>query len=488
MERMHLESLVIEQQLSLLTSGRLFEFLKQRHAESELELIPQDDVMQAMTLFEENASNPSRLVLYQEPTLSSIKSSDETETLALVRRVSSPYIDYLLDRWTRLQEIRRTQQPTVDSDYSSDEENAPSAVHSNGLHSPIGPVLTHIDEEPESMPSTQRNTPSPIPIPDRIRRAYGPASPTSPEIQQPKSWSSRSSSYFPAMPVRPPASAGSSPQTRAGAPFPPSSKAQQTFPPPTRPPAAPSVSSPLAPSSVPGQVPASMKPKILWRLRMGSHCWDFENERATNSNTPLDPSQVQEDRHVSTEIMARFVSEEAIQEQKYRYDRVQVDTGDGRRTKMEPLFLIRKVLTFAEVDALVQRTQQRYEQRYKRSRPIPHFDRSASAPLPAPGAAYLKAPPDPHRGHSKSSGRRHHEEREPRSSVSNDSDTDTDLSAAAASGKRRSRKGSRSSARGSSAGETNSKGRKTALNMRNVAAGAGFAALLEGVAEGLGAI
>lgn len=488
MERIILEGLIVDQQLSFLNAGQLFDTLHQRHTDSMMQLIPHNQSMQAMTLFEENAPNPGRLIKYQEESLSTVRASSESERLAIVRRVSSPYIDLLLERWTRILEIRRSQQPRVDEDESSEEEEgSPIASHSNGIHSPLGPILTHIDENlPEPVPRSNLTSPIPIPVQERVRRAYGPGSPTSPLAPQATSWTGagRSPSYFPAPPVRPPASAGNSPRasfSSKGAVPPqfvsPIMQSPRTFSSPRS--VAPPVASPQ-PSATP-----PLKPKIYWRLRMGDKFWDFENEVPVNSNTNLDPSQIQEERRIYTDILGKFVSQEAIEDMKYRYERVNADMGDGRRTNLQTLFCIRRALTFAEVEALVRRTQQRFEQRFKKPRPNPHLDRTVSSPLPQPGL-YLQTPVDHHRSSSRKSRDYYDDYDRPRSSrssgASHESDTDTDRSG----DRKHSQRDSSSSSKRKSGSEP--KNRQTAKNMRNVAAGAGFAALLEGVVESLGAI
>lgn len=324
LERMQLESLVVEQQLAFLHASQLFEVYHHLHSDPGLQLIAMDETAQAMTLFEEFAPNPSKLITYQDPNLvAAAKAKNETERLAMVRRASSPYIDYLLERWTRIVEIRRSQQPTVDSDDSSGEDVRPGPKHSNGVRGAPGPILTHIDEDDEPMitSSPMTSTPaSPVGIPERTRRPRGPMSPTSPS-----SWNGRSSSYFPAPPVKPPASAGTSPRV--------------------------SFSSSNTPRPVmlpnPPQAPAQDgKKRIQWRLCLGGHYWDHENERVVNSNTQLDPSQVPADKNASTDILASYISEEAIEDLGYHYTRVSIPKNDSRQTKFETLYRIRRALLF----------------------------------------------------------------------------------------------------------------------------------------------
>ncbi|KAF2094041.1 hypothetical protein NA57DRAFT_60690 [Rhizodiscina lignyota] len=460
LEKMQLECLVVEQQLSFLRAAQLFDIYHRRHADSGLQLIPLDQSAQALTLFEEHAPNPSKLSKYQDSTLVGTRAANETERLAMVRRASSPYIDYLLERWTRLLEIRRSQQPRVDSDDSSDDETPPGTTYSNGLKSPPGPILTHIDEEEDEV---TRSTPtSPIGIPERMRRPRAPMSPTSPS-----SWNGRTASYFPAPPVKPPSSTGSSPRTSFSA---------SSTPRPVRQPN-------------PEQVQDGRK-SIHWRLRVGNKYWDHENERVINSNTQLDPSQVHVEKNSGTDILATYASETAIEDMGYSFDRVKVPRNDGGQTKMETLYCIRRALTFPEVEALVGRSNRLWEQRYKKPRPQlshPALDRSVSSPLPIPGlasASRLQTPRDYHRSTARSTSQRRDEyrPRSSRSSPSNTSNTsDSDRDGPTVS---RSRDGSRSSTRSRRDSHGSSKkGSKTGSNLSKVAAGAGVAALLEGLFE-----
>jgi hypothetical protein len=96
--------------------------------------------------------------------------------------------------------------------------------------------------------------------------------------------------------------------------------------------------------------PAEQRKRIQWRLRLGKNYWDHENEKVIYTNTQLDPSQVPPDRNSSTDILAMYISEDAIEDMGYRFERVSVPRGSGGgQTKMETLFCIRRPLTFVRL-------------------------------------------------------------------------------------------------------------------------------------------
>lgn len=227
------------------------------------------------------------------------------------------------------------------------------------------------------------------------------------------------------------------------------------------------------------------QPSISWRLRLGDKFWDFENERPVRSNTTLIPSQVREERDVFTDIGNKFVSERALENANYRYERLKVDTSSGRYA--ETIFSIRRALTYSEVAALVLFTQDDYERRFKRPRPSTylHTRQQRHSALPPDLSYSSKSPPSP------KDGLDNHDDTLCSSQSSSDdyeSDTNTDYYS-----ERRSSSSSRSMRRASSrgnSGRTLSSGTKRSKGREasSVVAGAGIAALLEGVVEGLGSL
>jgi hypothetical protein len=69
------------------------------------QLLPNPNHYRAL---DEREVNPLALVPYQEPSLSQAHPAHtEIEDLARVRHVAQPYVDMLLHRWTRLEEMNR---------------------------------------------------------------------------------------------------------------------------------------------------------------------------------------------------------------------------------------------------------------------------------------------------------------------------------------------------------------------------------------------
>lgn len=455
-DRLQLQGLVMEQQLAFLKACELFDVYQKATDDSDPRYITQDQGSLALTLFEDHAPNPRRLMRYQENELAAKRSAQtETQRLALVRRVSSPYIDFLLNRWTRLRDIRKQQQPSIDSDDSSDDDRTPQPTHSNGSRGPPGPILTHIDEvDDEHQDRSPSRSPMPIPDPAVRSRAQ-----ISPGVSPSTSWKQDSPAYYGAAPpVRPPGSGAYSTPVSPRVSF------------SSGPNARPQLSPMSSPNSAQRPVQTA---RIAWRLRVNQKVWDHENENIVKQNCPEHPSQIDMQRNpASTEILATYVSEDAIRDKGYLFDRFMTDISNGRNPQFEPVYIIRRPLTFTQVKELVKRTEERYEQRFKKARPRPHLEHSATAPLPTPGR-YLQTPPDHRRSTSKGL-----DDRRRGSNVSSMTNSGSDYERDYRSGSRQRRS---SSSMPSSKSSNDQKGSSTGKNIQKFAAGAGIAALLDGL-------
>ncbi|KAF1815844.1 hypothetical protein P152DRAFT_198925 [Eremomyces bilateralis CBS 781.70] len=156
-ERLQLQSLIIEQQLCILNTHQL-------HLDYRLDNVPSRS--QVLTVLEERQPCPQHLVSYQEESLVAIDvDNTESQRLEVVRKVAGSYIDELLRRWTRLEEIeqdirqeefqtraqqeremqtvsrRASQQPSVEED--DEEHNLKHPVPKNCAP---GPLLTPMSE------------------------------------------------------------------------------------------------------------------------------------------------------------------------------------------------------------------------------------------------------------------------------------------------------------------------------------------------------
>jgi hypothetical protein len=404
-ERLQMESLVIEQQLSLLRSYKLYENFKQRVANTPL-LLSQSQHSQALVRRDEYGPTPMALVRYQEPSLARVKPSvNEMEDLVRIRRISSPFVDILLSRWTKLSDIEDRMQrlnmetpsplsstgsmsqhpqrlerrnsnwrpPNVESDDSDSDDGVPRNRRPRLHVSTPGPVLMPVGGDEES------DVISPIPVPGAgLRPSRGPFSPAALS----SSWapSSNTGNYFPT--GGSPQSATSRPRQSPG----PSPRTSFSSEAPTRPITAfKPTDSALQPSQQQPQ-----RQGIPYRLRQRQNYWDFLDNMLIGANTQISHSSAMRERNGNayTEIMSEFVSSKALRKGRYEYTRIQKDIGDRHRTRLETCYCIEGALSFNEILRLVDRTREiRYPppRSSRSSRPAPpSLDRSYTAPVTIP--------------------------------------------------------------------------------------------------------
>lgn len=358
-ERVQMEILIIEQQMSLVSASKLFDELRRSEAFSLPPLLTEGDSSKSIMPIEDQTKQIAKvenLSQYQEPSLAKLDVlTPDTECLIMVHRVSASYIKEVLKKWTRLREIeerldhtereidarrkqdqserRKSQQPTVESDDSDDQLGAlPGIKQSNPRFA--APTPRHA---PSAGPLFPDSPTMPIPVP---KTTFGPTAPLSPASSSQYGVSPKSSGVFPS-PQQSPRSSLSSLPTRAAA----------------------AVKMHNEDESVDLEIP--------WRLCLRTQYWEYIDGKVERTNSEYPSSKALNDRNTSTEIMASWVCREAIEEVGYKYETLKKERNDGRRTKLETCFSISRPLAFPEVERLVERTVEIYRQNQRQSQRSP---------------------------------------------------------------------------------------------------------------------
>jgi hypothetical protein len=126
--------------------------------------------------------------------------------------------------------------------------------------------------------------------------------------------------------------------------------------------------------------------EIPWVLCTRKYYWKFVDAKQVSSNTDQASSLAFLERSSWTEIMASWVTKEAIREAGFRYTQVQNDRKDGRRTRPETCFCIERPLQFDQVKRLVERTVEMYRKTAPFTPPPPQVRRSSFHRPPPPNA------------------------------------------------------------------------------------------------------
>ena len=406
-ERLQMQALIIEQQMSLIRVSRLYQELSLNKA-AFLEGFPHQgsDIVQ----YDQREANPRALVPYQEMSLSQARpATTETEDLVRVKRIARQYVENLLHRWTRLEEMEqrvveegsprqhgsgsdrgRWEQPSVESDSEDDDgyrRDGPPRLAVNSA----GPVLMPVNEDI----NLDRGTPSPA---SSVPRSQGINIPRSPGVNVPPSLGinippSPGINLSPPQGINAPRSPGINAQ-RGSAPvnaptprrhstanhspsqnnpyFPqtpsPSMPHRNRYSPAPSPLSSPRTSfsgeAPPTPRDSSGslrgepvQPPTPPGPAIPWRLKLNQATWDFHGPSIADSNTAASYVGALSDRNTVTELMAEYVSRRALDQREYQYQAVQKDMGDGRRTRFVKCFLVRHALVWNDVLDLVRLTE-----------------------------------------------------------------------------------------------------------------------------------
>lgn len=316
-EKQQLETLIIDQQMTILLASKLFE-----QARPDARLLMENDSSLSLSRVDENKTKPSDLVKYQDKYIASLdtQTSDEEHWLASVCGVAKSQLDRLLERWTSLRQFeetlledkrkkqakqRESQQPFVESDSEDDIGTIPKFAGAG------------IDLD---LPAHQR--------PDAVQ----------PLFSEPAS-----------LPIPVP----------TPAPTPTPSQSHASLPPSPR----------TSISTLPVEAAAAVEAKeedgeldleIPWTLRTRRHFWKYIDGKVQESNTDMPTSEAFRHRYSWTEVQASWVSPEALKEAGHPFTRVRKEIPDGRRTKSETWFCIDRPLTFDEVQRLVERTVELY--------------------------------------------------------------------------------------------------------------------------------
>lgn len=365
-EKTQLETMVIEQQSSILSAFRVHVHSSQADAL----LLTESECSQSLIIADQEESpKPADLYRYQDKSVAGMDSSDCIETAGLLSicGIATPYSQNLLDRWTSLPQfddrIRAAErdaqiekkerlQPMVESD-DEDETDPSRTLSGNGAR-----MATSRKSDSIQPLFTEAHG---IPVPTR-EHSFGPAAPPSPAAS-PRA--SRSSVIAPVNEEESPTSPRSSI------------------------------------SSLPVDAAAAVEAKeddddidleIPWTLCTRKHYWKYIDNKIVRSDTDQPPMTAFAERNSWTEIMASWVCKEAIREAGYRVTQVQKEKRDGRRTKFETCFCVEKPLQFQQVKQLVERTVELYRQRKPATPPPPpppavrrsSFNRPPSSPLNVP--------------------------------------------------------------------------------------------------------
>ncbi|KAF2710493.1 hypothetical protein K504DRAFT_361164, partial [Pleomassaria siparia CBS 279.74] len=328
-EKMQLETLVIEQQTSILSASTLY-----APTRPDARLLMEVDSSQSLisTQGANSILNPADLFRYQVRFVEGLDAlyTTENDWLLAICGESKTHFEHLLDRWTRLRQLqeriddeermvelqrRESLQPTVESDV----EDGVVAGNNNARLTTPTPGRTAAGG---MQPLFTETTTFPIPVPDSN---LGPTTSFSPasldDGTSPGSSGNLLSSVM---------AAGYS-----------------------------AVSPRSSISSLPAEAAAAIEAKenddevnleIPWRICTRQHYWDFVDNKLVKKNTHHPPPTPVSDRNGSTEILASWVCKEAITEAGFKYTKAQRDRPEGgRRTKYETLFVIQQSLSFHQV-------------------------------------------------------------------------------------------------------------------------------------------
>ncbi|KAF1838312.1 hypothetical protein BDW02DRAFT_565133 [Decorospora gaudefroyi] len=357
-EKVQLETLIIQQQLAILSASNSYHEAPRPDAR----LLMEADSSQSLMATERgDTSKPSSLHPYQDPYLAGLDISASTEAgeILAICSISASHADRLLERWTSLRqfesrlqdeerELRRqrqeTQQATVESD-SEEEQSRSSKLSGDGAR------RTRRSESVQPL-FTQANSAS-IPIPEKHHGHTAPPTPAAtPRTSHNNIPASATDQYRPSSPR---SSVVSLPVEAAAA-----------------------VEAKEEDSEVNLEIP--------WVLCTRKYYWRFIDAKQVSSNTEQTPSLAFLERNSWTEIMASWVTKEAIREAGYRFTQVQKDVQDGRRTKLETCFCIEPPLQFDQVKKLVERTVEMYRKTAPPT-PPPSQTRRSSFQRPPPASA-----------------------------------------------------------------------------------------------------
>ncbi|EMD61929.1 hypothetical protein COCSADRAFT_183086 [Bipolaris sorokiniana ND90Pr] len=350
-EKTQLETLIIQQQISILAASKIFENASQ----SDARLLMEDDSSQSLVKAErDEPPMPSHLYPYQSQGLSGLATSTHTESKKLlsVCNISTSHGEHLLGRWTSLPQFERHLQDEELEQRKQRQQSQQATVES--------------DSEEEQV----RRSRAPG---DSKRRSDGSRDPQ-PLFTENNILSPESEKTINAQAPPTPADTPHTSNTNLSSGSPRTSVA-----------------------SLPVDAAAAMEAKeeddvdleIPWKLCTRKYYWRYIDARQVSSNTDQAPSIAFSERNSWTEIMASWVCKEAIQEARLPYTQVQKERRNSRRTKFETCFCIERPLQFDQVKRLVERTVEIYRKNAPPTPPAEPKARTSSfhqQPPPSPMA------------------------------------------------------------------------------------------------------
>ncbi|KAJ4337344.1 hypothetical protein N0V95_008356 [Ascochyta clinopodiicola] len=323
-EKIQLQTLIIEQQMSILATSVLYEQFPRHDARFLMEADSSQSLV--MTGSENTLSNPNHLFQYLDTYLGSLDTSGSTEEgwLPTVCSIAGPRTEQLLERWTSLPDFDRRLHDVERKARTQKHENRQATVESDGEedersgHGPNGSVVPSRTSQRSGsvQPLFMDTTTLPIPMP---ASKFGLTAPVSPAASP-----GASRTIF-ETPASPHTSIGSLPVEAAAA-----VEAHEED--------------------------EGLDLEIPWSLRTSKYEWRYIDGKVVGSNTDLPPSTAYAERRNWTEVMASWVCKEAIQEAGYKVTQVQKERQDGRRTRFDTCFCIEQPLKFDQVKHLVERT------------------------------------------------------------------------------------------------------------------------------------
>jgi hypothetical protein len=396
-----METLIIEQQLSLLRTCRQFDELRHKISNTPMAVTHSAKPQSMDMLRRENGPTPKVLETYQEPSLLQIhQPQNDIDDLARVRSVSRSFVDHLLNRWTSLPNIfdgfRKIDLTGATSDGESvkridsvytpeDQANVGKLVRRNSNYRPAV-AESEIDSEDESsrgQPKLRLSTSDPVleevdgdHIHSIARVVAASAGEELLSPQHAQSWSNESGGFFssshghsrPHQPSTP--SPLSSPRASISSTNPlrrsfSSTNGSISGSLSNRPVTAfksDNVSFPPPPTQA-VQPAQQQRPAISWRIRVNQDFWDYRDAVLVGSNTRMEPRTAMKEFAAVTEIMSDYVTRDAVRERGFEFQRIRIPVdvprGDGRlKTEMQSCLYIEGALGFNDIKRLVERTEE----------------------------------------------------------------------------------------------------------------------------------
>lgn len=400
-QRLQMETLIIEQQLSLLRACRQFDEFRHKVSNTPMAVTHSAKPQSMDLLRREDGANPGALITYQEPSLLQIhQPQNDIDDLARVRSVSRSFVDHLLDRWTSLPNIidgfRKIDLTGTTSDGESvkridngytpkDQANMGRLVRRNSNYRPAV-AESEIDSEDESsrrQPKLRLSTSDPVLEEVDSNHLHSislcVAGSVAEELLSPQhaqSWSNESGGFFcsshgHSRPHQPPSpSPLSSPRASISSTNSPrrsfsstngsisgslSNRPVTAFKPDN-------VSFPPPPTQE-VQPAQQQRPAIPWRIRVNQDFWDYRDALLVGSNTRMEPRTAMKEFAAMTEIMSDYVTRDAVRERGFDFQRIRIPVnvprGDGRsKTEMQSCLYIEGALGFNDIKRLVERTEE----------------------------------------------------------------------------------------------------------------------------------